>query len=491
VSASAIATSTADVSPRTTLAIILGASDFPKTTLSHPQSFANSARDFRDYLTREDGLGLPVENILDLFDTDFSPDRIQEEIADWLRRRREALEQKQAKPRDIVFYYVGHGSFSNPDQQYILAIRGTRKNFEGVSSVKIIDLGSTLSEAANDLRRYLILDCCFAAAAVKALMAPVNDLVQRKTLEAFPPNGTTLLCASDAHDAASAPPDLTHTVFSGSMLSILSQGDRTLESGLSVNLLGTLIRNRIREQYQSFSGLPEVHTPVQTEGNIAAIPLFPNAANRPRTVSERIGHLEERMGKIENDIKNWAKTSATAVDIAALRKEVEKLAITTSSAKESLEQSHNGQSTDIDNQDLFSPMPAELRMELERFRASRENGRIAFCLASALFIMLFVGRLFHLSVIGFVYQNNPVFWCTVVLFTLLSTTYIPLSRRRAALPFPPDFLQKWFTLTAVADASAANVRRTMLGPEIEDRMLFFTVLLNLLTLVIGLTLEFK
>ena len=279
-SAASTGSDSTTVEPYTTLAIILGASQFPKSTLSNPRSFAASARGFADYLTRQEGFGLPPENMLNLFDTEFSPDKIQEEIANWLERCHRRMAQKNTKPRDLIFYYVGHGSFSHPDEQYILAIRATTRFREGVSSVKIIDLAATLGETAGHMRRYLILDCCFAAAAVRAFMAPINDLVQRKTLDAFPPNGTTLLCASDAHDSASAPLDSDHTIFSGSMLSVLLTGEPTLDTGISLSLLGQLVRARIREAYRNYSGLPEVHSPVQTEGNIAGIPLFPNVARR-------------------------------------------------------------------------------------------------------------------------------------------------------------------------------------------------------------------
>src|SRR5260370_22650561 len=59
----------------TTLAIILGASAWPKSPeLSPSSAFSNSAKGFLDYLLDKSlGFGLPVSNVLDLFDNEGSP----------------------------------------------------------------------------------------------------------------------------------------------------------------------------------------------------------------------------------------------------------------------------------------------------------------------------------------------------------------------------------------------------------------------------------
>jgi len=61
-------------SPRTTLAILLGASTWPDSPdFPGSQAFANAAAGFRKYLFAPDLFGLPKENALDLFDVDDSP----------------------------------------------------------------------------------------------------------------------------------------------------------------------------------------------------------------------------------------------------------------------------------------------------------------------------------------------------------------------------------------------------------------------------------
>jgi hypothetical protein len=84
------------------------------------------------------------------------------------------------------------------------------------------------------------MDCCFAAAAVAKLQGPLNEVVQQKTFEAFPGKGTSLLCASSAHDFASAPPELEYSVFSGSLLSVLRIGNPEIETSLSLYQIGRM-----------------------------------------------------------------------------------------------------------------------------------------------------------------------------------------------------------------------------------------------------------
>ena len=134
-----------EVSPRTTLAIILGASEWPSSPdLAASEAFARSARGVRDYLLDENGFGLPEANLLNLFDKDSAPSRIDEEISTFLETRDNDLKQVGSAPTDVVVYYVGHGGFTGKGHDYFLAIRATRRGSEGISSIRIRDLAATL-----------------------------------------------------------------------------------------------------------------------------------------------------------------------------------------------------------------------------------------------------------------------------------------------------------------------------------------------------------
>src|ERR1017187_3588110 len=130
------------VKPSNTLAIILGASAWPKCAEVLPPSvaFEKSAREMRFYLTGSDGMAIPNANLLDLFDTEDSPTMILDRIGGFLRERKEtATATGQDQPSDLLLYYTGHGGFTGSDKTYFLAIRTTKTGEEGGSSIRMVD----------------------------------------------------------------------------------------------------------------------------------------------------------------------------------------------------------------------------------------------------------------------------------------------------------------------------------------------------------------
>jgi hypothetical protein len=72
------------------LAVILGASEWPNfPNFETRPAFQNSANFFRDYLLREEGLGLPAGNLLWLFDNEEHPGAIVDRISRFLRTKAE------------------------------------------------------------------------------------------------------------------------------------------------------------------------------------------------------------------------------------------------------------------------------------------------------------------------------------------------------------------------------------------------------------------
>ena len=170
------------VTAPTTLAILLGGSTWPKSPqLAASAAFASSARGFRQYLTDPSGFGLPDANVLDLFDSSKTAPEIVEEIQNYLRLRMSGT----PSPRDLFLYYSGHGGFIG-GRDYLLAVRSTIEGLEGSSSIRVADLAAALRNAARDLRRFLILDCCFAAAAFREFQSTPGAAARLQTLDAFP-----------------------------------------------------------------------------------------------------------------------------------------------------------------------------------------------------------------------------------------------------------------------------------------------------------------
>lgn len=273
------------VEPGATLGIILGASEFPKSpSLGGGAAFLASATDFGAFLKASRGFGLPKENVLNLFDARQSPDDIDASIAEFLVSRQMQLSNFGTPARDLIVFYVGHGDFTPGDQKYFLAVRTTRQGSPGPSSIRMTDLASTLMQHAKNVRRYLILDCCFAAAAFQEFQGTgVGAATRRKTLAEFPQRGTALLCACSSRDVALAPKGHTQTMFSGALLTVLTGGIPGGDSRLSLEEVGERVVDLIKTTYPGAGAArPEVSSPDQREGRVAAIPLFPNLALRSR-----------------------------------------------------------------------------------------------------------------------------------------------------------------------------------------------------------------
>ena len=207
-------------------------------------AFGKSAREIVYYLTGSDGMAIPNANILDLFDSEDSPTTILDKIGAFLRERKAAgIDEQHGQPTDLLLYYTGHGGFTGPDKMYFLAVRTTKAGEEGGSSLRMVDLATNLKKWALDLRRYLILDCCFSAAAHKEFQSAINQAVSVQTLDSLPARGTALLCSSSPRTVSVANDGYGYTMFSGALLEVLRNGE-TGDSldGFSLEQTGTRVR---------------------------------------------------------------------------------------------------------------------------------------------------------------------------------------------------------------------------------------------------------
>jgi uncharacterized membrane protein len=267
------------------LAVLLGASIFPNApNLAAGHAFSTSAADMREYLSDERGLCLPRRNILSLFDESRSPSEQLIEIGDFLERRTRDLKSEDSHPEDLLIYYVGHGLFTRGDQAYCLAVRSTNERNEGATSIRASDLAGVIKDNAAFMRRYLILDCCFAARIYREFQSGPLEAARVQLANELPERGTALLCSSNANEPALAPQGLDHTMFSDALIQALRKGRKSCPSRLSFSELGSLIGENLRTAYPDNWVRPEVHSPDQREGDIAHIPLFPNPAHRRRVI---------------------------------------------------------------------------------------------------------------------------------------------------------------------------------------------------------------
>lgn len=266
----------------TILLVILGASEFPHAELAPNPAFGASARDFKNYALDSRGLALPDTNILDLFDSSLGHVEIDRAIAEFLDAHRTA--------KDLIVYYCGHGDFLE-GKEYFLAIRDSRRDNPYFTSYPIKSLAGTLKEHARYLSRYLVLDSCFSAAAFDAFMsAAPSQVVLQQAREEFEPAdtpevGTALLCAASRRDAALAPPNASHTMFSWALLEVL-RGDAAVRETLSLAQLHDRVWPLMQRRFGASAVRPELHNPSQQGGVIGNRPIFLTLSSASRDAIE-------------------------------------------------------------------------------------------------------------------------------------------------------------------------------------------------------------
>ena len=253
---------------RICLALILGASEFPNLTLDGNPAFANSAHELEGYLGARDG-GPVAYRVESLFDS-------QAEVADQCDQIVGCLE-RNSDATELLLYYVGHGDFTRT-RDYYLVLRCTRKPWEDTTGLRVSTLATIVRRHFADRRVYVLLDCCFAGEAVREFQSGVEELVEHQTLDEFPESGTALLLASSKHEPAISPTSLSRTMFCEGLLSVLNDGIAGGERHLTLSQVADRIRVVLKDRFGGEAVLPEIHTPRQKAGDVARMPLFPNAA---------------------------------------------------------------------------------------------------------------------------------------------------------------------------------------------------------------------
>jgi tetratricopeptide (TPR) repeat protein len=272
-----------DTRSKTKLVVILGASAWPESTLTAKAQFANSADAFRKYALSPQGLSMNTDCLLDLFDSNEPPSRQIKMIGSFFEQRLSVAKQDSEPITDLLVYYVGHGSFAENGNKYILALRSTTKGFENASSLNIYDLAAVLKQRIRFARRYIILDCCFAGAAVKSFQGSAELLATRLTARELPTKGTCVLCSSGPYNPSIAQSGKTFTMFFGAFHNSLTQGNPLLGPQMSIDDIFNLTVDEILATYRESAVRPEIYFPDQSDGEIRDVQLFPNRSHREAT----------------------------------------------------------------------------------------------------------------------------------------------------------------------------------------------------------------
>ena len=247
--------------PDTTIALIFGASRWPDCPkFQDAPSLERSADAFIETLRSQEGLGISWRNIKNLFNSSEDATEQLKQARVFVEQRRLEGKEKGSHIEDLLLYYAGHGDFEGGGEDFYLAIRRTDKDQPLLSSITAKSLGNWCRQTARELRTYLIIDCCFAAAVQHGFMTSPLGLAERRLDQALPPapsdtdegvptSGVALLAAAGLNMPAFAPPGETYSLFTGILLEVLRDGVQPGPPVLSLSDLHLQVHKRIAERY--------------------------------------------------------------------------------------------------------------------------------------------------------------------------------------------------------------------------------------------------
>lgn len=261
-----------------TVAVVLGAGEYPQHTEWTNHVLAASALAVRDYLRSPIGMAMQPGQILDLFDADdTAPDQLVQ-IENFLRAT------GTANARDLVLYYVGHGDFDDY-KHYCLGIRASAR-YRKYTLMKSRELATAVRGAFGQKRIYVIYDACFAASALPDWQGSKIEVAAREMSRSLPEHGIAFLAAASKDDVTYAPQDERYTVFTGAVLEALTCGVEQPSPRISLHELHEEVRRRLERRSCESGERPEIFAPTQQGGDVSRLELFPNAAYQRRVKTE-------------------------------------------------------------------------------------------------------------------------------------------------------------------------------------------------------------
>ena len=224
---------------------------------------------------------------LDLFDDDRSwPDQLLA-ARTWLRGRLEYGQTMGRPAENVIVHYVGHGWFKPNSDDHLLTINHTDRDDKVATSAALSGLNDMLKREARPLRRYYLLDACFAAASVRDLMADHGEVIERQVgqiLRVWPEEvatrGVAALCSADKSSIASAKGQDSVTQFTDGLLAVLGEGEASFGDDMSLRQVTLKLREVLEARYGEEMVHPVLVAPNDEGGGIAGVPLFPNPSRK-------------------------------------------------------------------------------------------------------------------------------------------------------------------------------------------------------------------
>ncbi|MER5615660.1 caspase family protein [Streptomyces sp. NPDC002215] len=141
----------------------------------------------------------------------------------------------------LVVYFAGHGMRS-PDGSLHLALRNSEQGRKLYESVSFDYLRAEVLDSMAS-RSVVILDCCYSGAALEGYMDNPGEFADQTAIE-----GTYVMTASAATQAARAPVGAPLTSFTGELVRAVNDGVPGASNPLDMNSLYRHVRHRLESQ---------------------------------------------------------------------------------------------------------------------------------------------------------------------------------------------------------------------------------------------------
>jgi tetratricopeptide (TPR) repeat protein len=265
--------------------ILFGAGTYELLEGYDRESFARSARAFKDVCTGP----LFVEKYdcspLDLYDQPLAPHEVTAHIIDFILSNNHD---------DLIIYYCGHGYEAYRTYKFGLFLRRTNPNFINTTVLKFEDLWGDLEPHVAKKQVFFVLDACYSGSIFHDPDERMDagspglslDPAQLETIL----RGGTAVFTSNGGGPSYAPKGHVHTLFTGAIIDILSDGIPNLSEhhGLSWHDLCEAVEILTRER-DDRAPVPWLRTKRGAQRDVTTLPFFINRAYVPPKRQQRVG----------------------------------------------------------------------------------------------------------------------------------------------------------------------------------------------------------
>lgn len=173
---------------------------------------------------------------------------------------------KQAKPEDVfVFYYAGHGSLDDQDDnRYYLVPSDVTQIYGDTEQLKAKgisadDLKATLARIKPQ-KQLILLDACHSGGAVKAFNTRAAASEEKALVQLARASGVVLIAASQSQQFATEFEALGHGVFTYSLLEALDGKADNGDGKVTVKEIARYMEDRVPELSEEHNGEPQYPT---------------------------------------------------------------------------------------------------------------------------------------------------------------------------------------------------------------------------------------